>query len=160
VGLAKGTLRIAYPFLLGVVLCRERASIPRLPTFIAPLALVVLLAAVPPWTGIYQAFAVIVGLPLVLVAGVKAHIPASLAIVERLSYPLYLVHWPVVLAMCQLLRGRLPALPLACVVVALATAAAWLVLIAYDEPVRAWLIRRLERTTPVKVEAKPALQDG
>jgi peptidoglycan/LPS O-acetylase OafA/YrhL len=160
-GLAKGALRIAYPFLLGVVLCQVRDRLPRLPSLVAPAALVVLLAAAPPWTGVYQAFAVIVGLPLVLVAGVKAPVPGGLAIVERLSYPLYLVHWPVMLVMCQLLRGRLPPLALGCVVVASATLAAWLVLALYDEPARAWLARRLDgRRAPVPLEAQPVLQDG
>lgn len=146
-GLAKGSLRIAYPFLLGIVLHRYRDHLRRLPALIAPLALVAILAFAPAWKGPYQAFAVIFALPLVVAAGVKAKADARLMFLERLSYPLYLTHWPVLLVVCHALQGRLPTPIIGAVAMALSCAAAWLALVAYDEPARAWLARRLDALT-------------
>jgi peptidoglycan/LPS O-acetylase OafA/YrhL len=111
IGLAKGALRIAYPFLLGVALNRFRRDLPRLPSLIAPLALVTVLAFAPSWTALYHAFAVLLALPLVVSAGVNGSANPRWLFLERLSYPLYLIHWPVLLVACHALEGRTPAQP-------------------------------------------------
>jgi peptidoglycan/LPS O-acetylase OafA/YrhL len=56
----------------------------------------------------------------------------------RLSYPLYLVHWPVLVVTEHLLGARLPFPALAAVGLTASCAAAWAVLRLYDEPVRSF----------------------
>ena len=85
-----------------------------------------------------------------------------LLFLERLSYPLYVVHWPVLLVLCHALAGHLPPPVLGVIVVAAASASAWLTMLVYDEPVRAWLTRRFDgRRTPAgDSEPQPALSRG
>jgi peptidoglycan/LPS O-acetylase OafA/YrhL len=96
------------------------------------------------------------GLPLVLIAGVNASVDKRLLFLERLSYPLYLVHWPVILAIHHALQGRMGTPAIAAVLVGSSCAAAWIVLIAYDEPARRWLTRRFDRRQSARFEPQPA----
>jgi len=156
-GIAKGLLRITYPVLLGAVLCRYRNRLPRVPSFVAPLALVAVLLTVTPWTGPYQTVAVMIVLPLIVAAGVKGTVSPRLLFLERLSYPLYLVHWPVLLMVCHTLQGRAPGPVVGAVAIATACAVAWLLLVAYDEPARRWLASRLDLLNDPQLAPKPAL---
>jgi peptidoglycan/LPS O-acetylase OafA/YrhL len=144
-GVPKGMLRIAYPFLFGAMLHRHRGRLPRVSGIAAPALLVAFMSISTHYIGPYQAFAVIVGLPLVVALGVKARVSPRLLFLERLSYPLYLVHWPVLLVVHRALPDQVPPAAAILLTLALSCGAAWLALLAYDEPVRAWLTRQFDR---------------
>ena len=150
----KGSIRIAYPFILGVMLCRHRTRLPRVPALVAPtLLLAVLLIVSPPFRGVYQALATLIVLPLVVALGAKADVPGRLHFLGRLSYPLYLVHWGVLIVIEHMLHGLLSPLIIAAAGVVASCAAAWVALIAYDEPLRAWLASRLDGRQPLPAKA-------
>lgn len=85
--------------------------------------------------------------PLVIVLGwSEAGHGRAVRWLGELSYPLYVLHWPV-LAVCVPILGRRVGLPASTVIgCAASIAVAWLALTFYDEPIRAWLMTRLVRS--------------
>jgi len=151
-----GFVRVTYPFLAGVlafrlVLPRLRT---RLPTYLlAAVLAAALLVPIAKSSWAYEAFMIIVVFPVIVALGAKAR---STAIADRvwklagrLSYPLYLVHMPILMAAERLLSAASMDAGarngLALVTVAVSVALAYIVLIFYDEPIRAWLDRRASR---------------
>ncbi|OAN58376.1 acyltransferase family protein [Sphingomonas sp. TDK1] len=102
-------VRLAYPFLIGLLLYRLRDRLPRLRIGFVPLSLLLVLAFAAPvfpqvggvkLNGLYQAGCVLLLFPAILVAG--QHSSGSLVtarlckLAGRLSYPLYITHYPFV----------------------------------------------------------------
>lgn len=143
-----GFPRVAVSFTAGVLIYRHRLHehVARLPDVCAALGLAALLA-VPACGWWYDMLCVVVLFPLLLCLGAQARETAGLHPfwywAGALSYPLYVIHEPVLRAVFRLHGGALPAM-------ALAIALAWALLRWYDEPVRRWLARR----------GKPAPQQG
>lgn len=104
-----GLVRLAYPFLAGLLLFRVRDRLPRIRLGFLPLSLVLLLAFGAPvlpqlWgvklNGLYQAACVLLLFPTILVAGRHSSgSPLTLRLCKsagRISYPLYITHYPFV----------------------------------------------------------------
>lgn len=102
-------VRLAYPFLAGLLLYRVRDRLPRIRLGFVPLSLMLVLAFAAPvlpevggvkLNGVYQAGCVLLLFPLILVAG--QHSGGGAATVRlcklagRISYPLYITHYPFV----------------------------------------------------------------
>ncbi|PTT42340.1 hypothetical protein DBR33_12000 [Stenotrophomonas sp. HMWF022] len=102
-------VRLAYPFLAGLILYRLGDHLPRLRLGFLPLSLILLLLFAAPvlpevggvkWNGVYQAVCVLMLFPLILIAG--RHSAGSATTLRlckaagRLSYPLYITHYPFV----------------------------------------------------------------
>lgn len=102
-------VRLAYPFVVGLILYRLGDRLPRVRLGFLPLSLILLLLFAAPvwrevggvkWNGIYQAVCVLILFPLILVAG--RHSAGSATTIRlckaagRLSYPLYITHYPFV----------------------------------------------------------------
>ena len=169
--LAAGMIRVAYPFSLGILLHRLRARRPRRQSAsgarcagLAGLLVVVLSLPVPqPFIWFYEVGAVLVLLPglLLLAASVAPTVRLRpLAIwLGAISYPLYMLHYPVVrMVMGSLRRLDVPAWQYGLAIgVAMAGCLwlAWIALRRIDEPVRRWLTRRCagEAATLAKVNA-------
>jgi peptidoglycan/LPS O-acetylase OafA/YrhL len=150
-----GAARVVFGFSLGVLIHRLRARLvvpawPATPPLLA-LALVVILAF-PIWIlhgrEAFLAFdltAILVILPAVVVVAVSQSGAARIdRLLGDLSYPIYVIHWPI-LAIVSGLRQKLgpgpaPGLLAAATVVAILIAG-WLALKLYDAPVRARLAR-------------------
>ena len=149
-----GFVRVAYPFFAGVLIHRY-AIADRLPRmhFLLPLLLLSGVMMLPFWqiSVVYDSVAMIVIVPLVVLMSEKVAVGRSAAFwtfLGRLSYPIYIMHMPVLRVMSygQVLTGNALPAGVFLVVSMLATGvAAWIVLILFDEPVRAWLARRHRR---------------
>jgi peptidoglycan/LPS O-acetylase OafA/YrhL len=102
-------VRLAYPFLAGLILYRLGDRLPRVRLGFLPLSLILLLLFAAPvmpevggvkWNGVYQAVCVLILFPLLLIAG--RHSAGSATTLRlchaagRLSYPLYITHYPFV----------------------------------------------------------------
>jgi peptidoglycan/LPS O-acetylase OafA/YrhL len=138
-----GFPRVAVPFAAGVLIFRYRLHehVPRLPDFAAALGLAALLA-MPDCGWWYDMICVVVGFPLLLCLGARAQETPALHRLwywcGALSYPVYVVHEPVLRAVFRLHGSGV-------VAVALALVCAWALLRWYDEPLRRWLTRNVMR---------------
>jgi peptidoglycan/LPS O-acetylase OafA/YrhL len=154
-------VRAAFPFLLGVALLRLHARLPQghaAGQLVVPALAVLLLAPLSDAPGLQLAL-IAIAFPLLLVVGLTASLPARLAPLWRaigeLSYPLYAVHYPIVVMFAQVAKSLhlagAPQAALAAVCAATAVTVAWLALILFDRPVRA----RLERWQAAQAAARP-----
>ncbi|WP_420139261.1 acyltransferase family protein [Sphingomonas sp.] len=102
-------VRLAYPFLIGLLIYRLHDRLPRFRVGFIPLSIVLALAFIAPvwpssgaikWNGVYQAACVLILFPAILVVGRhSAGGPSTLRLCKaagRLSYPLYITHYPFV----------------------------------------------------------------
>ncbi len=147
-------VRLAYPFLAGVLLHRLRFRI-KIPgaTVLLPLVLIAVFIAPPlkALDGALEALVVILVWPLVVVMGagqltLTGKIESVYQWLGRISYPLYIIHYPFMYTFAHWKWGHSPSLgETIAVEVGLylgLIGLAWLCLKVYDEPVRAWLTRR------------------
>lgn len=137
--LLTGALRIAFPFTVGVLICRTGIwrRLPSLPGWLLAAVLAAVLIA-PIAASAYDAVMATVVLPVLAAFGARVAVKPDHMFwtgIGRLSYPVYLIHAPVIEA------GKLAGLPWsATVIVALALSVA--ALLTIDEPIRAELQRR------------------
>lgn len=148
-------VRLACPFLLGLLVYRMKLRI-ALPAPFIVLSLVLLAVFAAPMFGaanwLFEAACVIVVFPLVLMAGAGSAQPEGTMggvtrLVGELSYPVYIVHYPFIYLFAHWNWTSHPSRPvLAAVVVALYCGVTLFALALsrwYDRPVRAWLSRVL-----------------
>lgn len=153
-------LRLATSFVLGLWLYRIRGCI-RLPRLgMLPLSLLLLACFQAPALiglgngvagGLYDAACVLLLFPVIVLCGahsqVGARMLAACRLAGRLSYPLYATHIGLVYMLAHFARQHGPAgpaqLPAVVATIVAALIVAWLLLVYVDEPVRAWLKRRL-----------------
>jgi len=155
---AEGTIRVLYPFALGVIFWRTGwfrrvAAVPD--TLLALLLSVMLAMPLFVLSKPYEAAAVLLAAPLLVLFGANARVTPRLdplwRALGRLSYPLYLVHMPIGIACVHLYRAaRTLVSPYVAggLTMVLAGTAAWLVMKIYDEPARRWLSRPRRRLMP------------
>ncbi len=135
-----GIPRVAFSFGLGVLMHRYAltAQLPRLPDYAVALALAALLA-VPTYGWWFDILCVLLGFPLLLGLGAQARITPGLSRFwywsGALSYPLYIIHEPVLRAAYRLHMDDRAAMLLAIIL-------AWAALCWFDVPLRATLARR------------------
>jgi peptidoglycan/LPS O-acetylase OafA/YrhL len=144
-----GFFRLAYPFSAGILL--SRLSIPewRLPLGLILLSLSVLLL-VPINSPIYEVFLDLIGFPAVIIIGSSAVIgpcwEAFSQFFGHLSYPLYLLHWPIFAFLAKLAMNSWPIewrWGMAITATLLSVAISFLAVTVFDEPVRIMLKRVL-----------------
>jgi peptidoglycan/LPS O-acetylase OafA/YrhL len=148
-------VRVAFPFGAGLLLYRVGLRL-RLPSAYPLLSLLLLLLFAAPAfqpASYYEAFCVIGLFPLLVAAGAGAYTAGRLGplcrLTGRLSYPLYLIHYPFVVIFNHWVAATHPSrertlLSMAGLVLFLLVMA-WAALRFYDEPVRAWLSARARR---------------
>jgi peptidoglycan/LPS O-acetylase OafA/YrhL len=154
-----GFTRVLYSFLAGVMIFRfGRGNLRvRLPGWLlgALLVLVLCMPALPePW--IYDIVAILIFFPVIVALGAKVQ-PGGMASVwgfcGRMSYPLYIIHQPVLRATHYLFypgAGRPYPAFVAPASLLFSTVLAYLLLVAYDEPLR---LRLTQRRKSAGVEA-------
>ncbi len=149
--------RVTYGFVAGVLLYRLRHHMrPLTGHWVAPVLGALLILAVlpaqatPAHTAWWDMACVFVILPTIVCVGMAPSNgqPASQVggVLGRWSYPLYVLHYPALVAVIEIAKGQFPNAPQSVVgvaAVAAALAVAWVVLVVYDEPVREALTRRL-----------------
>ena len=150
-------VRLFCSFFMGLLLARLGKKISLRGGLIWCALLLVMFIAAPrigsgefSWAnGLYETLVVLVAFPLIVVAGAGSHVRAarSLALCKWLgaiSYPLYLIHDPLVYVLASWKRSH-PDAPLAVHIFmiistfVLAVAVAYASLKLYDQPVRKWL---------------------
>ena len=155
-------IRLAYPFVTGLWLYRVRDRLPsvlrRLRAGWLPLTALLALAFLAPimpeaggvrWNGLYEAACVVLLFPLIIVAGSHSEAGAGMtrlcATSGRLSYPLYITHFPFLYVyMNVVLIQKAPSrvtIPVAMALVPALLFVAWAAAKWWDEPIRARLRR-------------------
>jgi peptidoglycan/LPS O-acetylase OafA/YrhL len=151
-------VRLCYPFLAGLLLYRTRERLPGLRIGFVPLTaalLVVFLMPVFPstgrvqWNGVYEAGAVILLFPLIVMTGAHSDMSNALRgvcnLFGRLSYPLYMIHFPFCYAYASfVLRtnpSRMTTLAIELLIIPCLLLFAWLACRFWDEPLRAYFQR-------------------
>ena len=145
--------RLAYPFIMGILLFRLRNKI-KLPQLgIIPLSIIMIAVTLAPifpkignfgFNGIYEALAVIFIFPFIILSGAHSKQSANMLkfcnISGRISYPIYITHFPfmyIFMNFAQNLKPKLEVVVYAGVFAFIfATAFAWAALRIYDEPLR------------------------
>lgn len=147
------TVRMMYPFFAGLLLFRLRKMI-RIPMAytICSLALV-LLFCMPylQYNGLYEAACIIIAFPLVVAAGaggeIKGRWKKLCDFSGAISYPIYILHYPFIYIYTEWIYTQKPpasqVLPVAIGLFGLFIALAYASLKLYDEPVRAWLKKKV-----------------
>ncbi len=152
-----GFTRLLFPFFAGLLLSRLGYTL-RLRSGFWVCSLVLIVILVMPriggeehglWNGIYEAFSIIVLFPLIVAAGAGSNVTGRSAKVCKflgeISYPLYIVQYPIVYTLLGAWKRHNPDAPLdqtifinVCVFL-LSIFIAYASLKLYDEPVRNWL---------------------
>jgi len=159
-----GFPRVMVPFLSGALLFHSRLfeRFPAVPFVVVAGGLVAVLLTWTPLPWLFDLAAIFLLLPALVCLGARAPMTSGLwkfcEISGKISYPLYLVHQPVMRAVggfAQMPRIHMaPSLSLA-VGVAISIALAWIALKFYDEPVRYFLSQRSAKTPGEQAAAFP-----
>jgi peptidoglycan/LPS O-acetylase OafA/YrhL len=119
------------------------------PVLALVLSAVLVLAAEFPLAGVGWDLAIVfIVLPMILLGGVAAGTRAHAPLLEflgDLSYPLYVVHFPIVQVVTRAREKLMPALPPGgggIIAIVASLAAATILFYGFDLPVRRWLARR------------------
>lgn len=160
-------VRLAYPFMVGILLYRLKLRV-RLPFAygLLSLALIAIFAAplMGAYNGLYEAVCVIVAFPLILCLGagqlrLEGPMGVLCRLTGRLSYPIYIIHYPAMYVFAHWVWNTHPAKPLVgCAIAGLfigVIAIGWLLLKYFDEPLRAYLSHKT-RSPPLAHGLMPA----
>ncbi len=144
--------RMGFSFTMGLWLYRVRDRFPKVrPGWIVLTVILTAVFAVPlvpkeiaHGNGLYEAFAAIIIFPIVILCGAHSQIGrlemALCKFAGRISYPLYILHFPFLFIYMNFVTFRKPPLTTACMAgtaaFVIVTVFAWLALKIYDEPVR------------------------
>jgi peptidoglycan/LPS O-acetylase OafA/YrhL len=145
-----GPTRMGFSFTMGLWLyrIRERAPMPKIGWLILSLVLVAVFALphVPGGrnNGFYEAACVILLFPLVILCGAHSRIGklemALCKVAGRISYPIYILHFPFLFIYMNFVDFRKPSLDVAHIAGAgafvIVAVFSWLALKLYDEPIR------------------------
>ncbi len=150
-----GSARMAFSFTMGLWLYRVRERLPKIKLgwgvlsvgLVAIYAMPLVPKAVAHGNGMYEAFAAMVLFPLIILCGAHSSIGkvemAVCKLAGRLSYPVYILHYPFLFVYMNFVDFRKPPLMTAYTAAAGAFVVvmlfAWGALKVYDEPVRRWL---------------------
>jgi peptidoglycan/LPS O-acetylase OafA/YrhL len=153
-------VRLAYPFLAGLLMQRTLKTFPIRLSWLPLSALLLVLFAAPRFApsagihlnGLYDAFVAIVMFPLIIGAG--AHTVTNPTRINtctrlgRLSYPLYGTHYVLIYIYADWIAATKPDLP-AIIGMGLATwllavGIGWVVVVAWDEPIRRRLSKKVQ----------------
>jgi peptidoglycan/LPS O-acetylase OafA/YrhL len=146
-------VRMLYPFFAGLLLFRTGRLI-RIPGAFGVCALLLTLLFCLPYfryNGLYEAACIILAFPLIVAVGAGGTISGRWAKVSKflgeLSYPLYITHYSLIYVYTAWVAARKPpfqqALPVAVGLLVASLLLAYAALKWYDEPVRAWLRKRM-----------------
>ena len=151
-----GYVRLLYPFLMGLLLCRLGWKIRVKGGFWVTSLIILTMLSVPTLGGVnrivdgmYQLVVILLGFPLVLAIGAGSSLKGKKSsrickYLGDISYPLYITHYPLIYLHTSWAQ-RYPDAPFGThVMVAVSTLVialfiAWAALKLYDEPVREWL---------------------
>jgi peptidoglycan/LPS O-acetylase OafA/YrhL len=151
--------RMAFSFTLGLWLYRVRHRFAKVGLGWAVLSMILAAAfamplvpkAIPHGNGLYEAAMVALLFPLIILCGAHSNIGTLemrvCKFAGRISYPLYILHYPFLLVNMNFVLFKKPSTMIALMADSAAFVTvmgfAWLAMKLYDEPVRKWLKRRI-----------------
>lgn len=151
-------VRMAFPFFAGLLLFRINARI-KIPNAYLLLTVVLLAVFMMPqfsnlqMNGLYEAAVIILVFPFIVTAGAGSHISGKITALcnfcGRISYPIYITHYPFIYIYTHWVSEKHPSLQHSLMVAA--GLLVWFIVLAYlsvrfyDEPVRAWLSKRYKK---------------
>jgi peptidoglycan/LPS O-acetylase OafA/YrhL len=146
-------IRTAFPFLTGLLMYRVgyKIKISWPFTLLSILLGTVFSTHLFHHNGLFEALCVIFLFPIIILTAAWSDATKSASklckILGGLSYPIYIIHAPIIMVFLHWKKSHNPTSVLAfCVassVIFLITSLSWILLKYYDEPVRVWLKRRL-----------------
>ena len=150
-----GPTRMGFSFTMGLWLYRVRDHFPKLRlgwgvltvVLAALFAMPLVPQSIAHGNGMYEAFVTIVLFPMIIVFGAHSNLgKVEMAICKlagRMSYPIYILHFPFLLIYMNFVNFRKPAPDVAytagAVVLVVVVVFSWLALTFYDEPIRKML---------------------
>ncbi|MBT33788.1 MAG: acyltransferase [Thalassobius sp.] len=165
-----GFTRLMYPFFSGLLLYRLVKPGKMKHGFLLSAILIVIVLAVPRiggkenvWqNGLYDALNIIITFPIIVFIGASGELKGNFQkkickFLGDISYPIYITHYPLIYIYTAWAKdNKVPleeGLPLASMVFIAALALAYVSLKFYDEPVRAWLKKKvyMKGKQPTKV---------
>jgi peptidoglycan/LPS O-acetylase OafA/YrhL len=155
-GFAAGFLRVAVPFAIGAALYESRwyVRLPKIPVIVFLVALGALMLSPIGRHWWYDLSCLFLVFPALICltanAAVSSRTAMLCATLGRLSYPVYLLHWPVSRIVGFVVKSLHPDPSTDLLIgasIAATIGASWILLKLYDEPVRATLCRWLIRST-------------
>jgi peptidoglycan/LPS O-acetylase OafA/YrhL len=168
-----GLARVTFGFCTGMLIARyvrgtKRKATPLSLALAIPLMAFIIVPVEGHAVAVRDLFFVFAVVPLIIWIGAKTEVPKSaarlFAFLGDLSYPLYAVHYPIILAVCFAgVRSHLPSYLVAVIALGAAFAAAIVAERFYDRPVRKWLSLRLglrESAPPQVIDSDDAVADA
>lgn len=149
-------VRVCFPFFTGLLLFKTGAKI-KIPFGYPLLSLLIFLNfiwAFNRYNGTVEFLSVLIAFPLVVAAGVGSvvkgkFLSAVCSFSGKISYPVYIIHYPFVYIYTHWVYERHPSNNLVVVygigLVIFIILLSWLLLKYFDEPVRAWLSRTIKK---------------
>ena len=142
-------VRVAFPFFCGLLIYRLNARI-RIPVAYPLLSLVLLILFILPYfpmNGLYEAVCILVFFPLIIAAGAGGTVTGRTATLchffGRISYPIYILHYPFIYIYNHWYYDKHPSPQLAVLIASslflFFIFLAWVAVRFYDEPMRARL---------------------
>lgn len=146
-------VRMMFPFFAGLLLFRTGKLI-RIPmAYLVCSLLLLALFFIPTYkyNGLYEAACIIIAFPIIVAAGAGGSISGRWAKICQfsgaISYPIYITHYPFIYIYTMWIANKKPApidiVPVASGLFVFFLVLAWISLKYYDEPVRAWLKKRM-----------------
>ena len=147
------SVRMMFPFFAGLLLFRS-GKLLRVPMAYSVCSLILIVLFFLPtfkYNGLYEAACIIIAFPIVVAAGAGGEIKGRWAKLCKfsgdISYPIYITHYPFIYIYTMWVATKKPApmqiVPLACGLFVFFILLAYAALKLYDEPVRAWLKRKV-----------------
>ena len=146
-------VRMMFPFFAGLLLFRvgKLIHVPMAYTICSVLLIVLFFMPTFKYNGLYEATCIIIGFPIVVAAGAGGKIKGRWAKLCKLSgeisYPLYITHYPFIYIYTMWVAEKKPSpqqiIPVAIGLFIFFILLAYASLKLYDEPVRAWLKKKL-----------------
>lgn len=164
---AGGFTRVGFFFFCGICLWQIRQNI-RLPKITAwPLIAVLIMLLIPPLLPhvnmLYDLGVAMICFPAIILLASQAQPPRGLEAVSEwlgaISYPLYALHYPLmpIFKLCFEALGSswLASLVVVAAAVSLVLVTSYVMLVWFDEPIRAWLRRRLAIRPRARAQTAP-----
>lgn len=156
--LGAGLVRVCFGFGAGVLLYRfhPTGKVPRLPlSFPVQATVLALVLLAPPISWLLQLAGALVIFPILILAAAQEPVrrPRICQFLGDVSYPLYIVHWPIYLWFGLIIGPKPWTIPLA---FGGAVLAAYVLLKTYDEPVRKLITEFVRSTRRQKYSTRTA----
>ncbi len=145
--------RMMFPFFAGLLLFRtgKLISIPNAYVVCSLLLMFLFFLPTFKYNGLYEAACIIIAFPIIVSAGAGGAIKGRWAKLCKfsgdISYPIYITHYPFIYIYTAWVSEKKPApeqiAPVACALFVFLMVLAYVSLKLYDEPVRAWLKKKL-----------------